>query len=90
MKHDYAKALEDFRATRLRGDVYLNFDTLVCIEHALLMMQKLQQPSEGLVEALTYERDAIFYAMTTGKNYDIGLAKERMTKALSTYRKDGV
>lgn len=33
------------------------------------------------------ERNAIFYAMTRGQNYDIGLAKERMTAILTAYEK---
>lgn len=37
---------------------------------------------ERLREALEHERNAIFYAMTRGQDYDIGLAKERMTAAL--------
>lgn len=37
-----------------------------------------------LKAALKAERDAIFYAMTRGQHYDIGLAKERMTAAMNT------
>lgn len=43
----------------------------------------LKAENERLREALASERNAIFYAMTRGSHYDIGLAKERMTKALA-------
>lgn len=43
----------------------------------------LESEVAELREFITQERNAIFHAMTRGQNYDIGLAKERMTEALS-------
>ena len=47
----------------------------------------LEAEVQALREALTFERDKIFYLMMRGAagEYDIGLAKERMTKALKTH-----
>lgn len=42
---------------------------------------------DALRAFIEQERNAIFYAMTRGQNYDIGLAKERMTAALTAYEK---
>lgn len=42
---------------------------------------------DALREFIEQERNAIFYAMTRGQNYDIGLAKERMTATLTAYEK---
>ena len=42
---------------------------------------------QELVDAIEYERNAIFYAMTRGSEYDIGLAKERMTAVLQEWSK---
>lgn len=61
----------------------------VFVLERIITAQAYSQPmkdANGLVECLESERNAIFYAMTRGQEYDIGLAKEKMTAALKKYQ----
>lgn len=54
MKHDYEKALLDLDTfiDHLDADIPLRFLNHETIAHALRMMQKLQEPSEGMLETM--------------------------------------
>lgn len=62
----------------------------VALKKALTALEakhaELKALCEGMGNLIEQERNAIFYAMTLGQNYDIGLAKERMTQALTAYQ----
>ena len=47
MKHDYKAALEEFE----NGDGFTSVETNETIRHALAMMQKLEEPSDGMLDA---------------------------------------
>lgn len=57
------------------------------LDHCQPRNDKTVETLKGVRDAIKSERDLIFYAMTRGDNYDIGLAKERMTYHLSALDK---
>jgi hypothetical protein len=60
MKHDYAMA----EINLLEGE--LNQDDIKTIRHALRMMQKLQQPSEGMQKKATMFINEVPYMSVMG------------------------
>ncbi len=89
---EYSHFLALFRAAEKAAELQDKLeDVKSVIYHEEKRSESLRQRVKDLEGALTTERDKIFYLMVRGlsSEYDVGLAKERMTEALNLSRTGG-